>query len=198
MLLHYKYNALMAALKDVAIQPKHEFYRLFCCVIAGIGIMSLAPGWKPLNAEHQSIPQQGEKQQLKVTESGLAASVWPKSRSDLGNTGRSVGRGATGKLRWKEKIHFGSDPVIGTDGLVYVGSDNNMIFVLDGVTGVIASRFSPVLASPDPGDGFNTPAIGRDGTIYAGSTKIFYAFDGQSEAMKWQFPAGYALFSSRP
>ena len=37
-----------------------------------------------------------------------------------------------GTLRWKDKIHFGSDAVIGANGLVYVGSDSSTIFILDG------------------------------------------------------------------
>lgn len=36
-----------------------------------------------------------------------------------------------GTLRWKDKIHFGSDAVIGANGLVYVGSDSSTIFILD-------------------------------------------------------------------
>ena len=91
-------------------------------------------------------------------QSGLADSVWPKSRGDLGNTGRSTGKGAVGTLRWKDKIRFGSDAVIGANGLVYVGSDNNTIFVADGATGAIVSRLSPVLGLPPPFDGFSTPA----------------------------------------
>lgn len=36
-----------------------------------------------------------------------------------------------GILRWKDKINFGSDAVIGANGLVYVGSDSSTIFILD-------------------------------------------------------------------
>ena len=66
-----------------------------------------------------------------------------------------------------------SSPAIGADGTVYVGSDDDKVYALDGATGAKKWEF-------ETGGGvYSSPAIGADGTVYVGSddNKV-YALDG--------------------
>jgi outer membrane protein assembly factor BamB len=56
-----------------------------------------------------------------------------------------------------------SSPAIGSDGTVYVGSDDNKLYAINGKSGVKRWEFET---------GFHvssSPAIGSDGTLYVGS-----------------------------
>ena len=56
-----------------------------------------------------------------------------------------------------------SSPAIGSDGTVYVGSMDNMLYAINGKTGVKLWEFKT-------GSGVHSsPAIGSDGTVYVGS-----------------------------
>ena len=56
-----------------------------------------------------------------------------------------------------------SSPAIGSDGTVYVGSDDKKLYAINGKTGVKLWEFNT------GGDVFSSPAIGSDGTVYVGS-----------------------------
>jgi hypothetical protein len=56
-----------------------------------------------------------------------------------------------------------SSPAIGSDGTVYVGSDDHKLYALNGKSGVKLWEF-------ETGDAVDSsPAIGSDGTVYVGS-----------------------------
>jgi hypothetical protein len=70
-----------------------------------------------------------------------------------------------GTVLWEFETGFtvASSPAIGPDGTVYVGSDDNKLYAINGKSGVKLWEFEtggPVSSSP---------AIGSDGTVYVGS-----------------------------
>jgi len=62
-----------------------------------------------------------------------------------------------------------SSPAIGSDGTVYVGSQDNKLYAINGQTGVKLWEFKTGR------DVNSSPAIGSDGTVYVGSwdTKLY-------------------------
>jgi len=68
-----------------------------------------------------------------------------------------------------------SSPAIGSDGTVYVGSDDNKLYAINGKSGVKLWEF-------ETGREVNSsPAIGPDGTVYVGSFKKLYAIKTDSK-----------------
>ena len=84
-----------------------------------------------------------------------------------------------------------SSPAIGSDGTVYIGSDDKKLYALNGKSGVKLWEFvagGPVSSSP---------AIGSDGTVYVGSDdKKLYAINGKTGVKLWEFETGGLVFSS--
>ena len=83
-----------------------------------------------------------------------------------------------------------SSPAIGADGTVYVGSEDNKIYALDGKTGSKQWEF-------ETGDRVeSSPAIGADGTVYVGSydNKI-YALNPDG-TKQWEFETKGDVLSS--
>ena len=118
----------------------------------------------------------------------LATPSWPMSQHDLRHTGMSPYVGSqTNEVKWSyvtnsHAIQAGnqsvSSPVIGSDGTVYVGSNDKNLYAInpDGskkwayLTGDIVR---------------SSPAIGSDGTIYVGSENgKLYAID-PGGSLKW-------------
>jgi len=56
-----------------------------------------------------------------------------------------------------------SSPAIGSDGTVYVGSNDKKLYAVNGKTGIKLWEFETI------GPVYSSPAIGSDGTIYVGS-----------------------------
>ncbi|MDC0219454.1 PQQ-binding-like beta-propeller repeat protein, partial [Verrucomicrobia bacterium] len=56
-----------------------------------------------------------------------------------------------------------SSPAIGPDGTVYVGSNDNKLYAINGKSGVKLWEFET------GGTVYSSPAIGSDGTVYVGS-----------------------------
>jgi Leucine-rich repeat (LRR) protein len=83
-----------------------------------------------------------------------------------------------------------SSPAIGSDGTVYVGSEDNKLYALSGKSGVKLWEFetgSYVVSSP---------AIGSDGTVYVGSgNSKLYAINDKSGVKVWEFETGSLLDS---
>ena len=124
---------------------------------------------------------------------GLADTAWPKFRGSAGNTGRSLGSGAAGTMKWEFESGAGiySSPSIGSDGTIYVGSDDHRLYALNGATGVAAWEFVT------GAEVHSSPAIGSDGTVYVGSDDgHVYAVNGATGVMVWQFATGSAVYSS--
>ena len=72
-----------------------------------------------------------------------------------------------------------SSPAIGSDGTVYVGSNDKKLYAINGKTGVKLWEF-------ETGDRrvFSSPAIGSDGTVYVGARdKKLYAIKTDSKGL---------------
>jgi outer membrane protein assembly factor BamB len=71
-----------------------------------------------------------------------------------------------------------SSPAIGSDGTVYVGSDDDKLYAINGKSGVKLWEFET------GGNVFSSPAIGSDGTVYVGSDdKKLYAIKTDSKGL---------------
>ena len=95
-------------------------------------------------------------------EKEIANSPWPMFRHDLNHTGLSPYDTSSndGTLKWKFQTgsYVYSSPAIGSDGTIYVGSEDDYLYALnpDGTLKWILQAGVYVLSSP---------AIGSDGTI---------------------------------
>ena len=101
----------------------------------------------------------------------------------------------TGEKRW-ESLLGGVNvlppyPVIGIDGIVYVGSCDDKLYAFDGQTGKFIWVFNV------GGKAKSTPAIGADGTVFVGSSENkLYALNGQTGKIIWEFTTGGEINSS--
>ena len=100
--------------------------------------------------------------------------------------------GEPGTLKWTFTTggEVLSSPAIGADGTVYIGSNDNNVYALDGQTGakkwVFATR----------GEVRSSPAIGADGSVYVGGGWATYCLDGQTGQKKWMFEEDGAAHAS--
>ena len=84
-----------------------------------------------------------------------------------------------------------SSPAIGSDGTVYVGSNDYKLYAINGKSGVKLWEFET------GGNVSSSPAIGSDGTVYVGSyDKKLYAINGKSGVKLWEFETGSDVHSS--
>lgn len=100
--------------------------------------------------------------------SGLASSVWPKYRGNLGNTGMRSGFGANGNLRWRTVAgasgRVEGSAIIGPEGTVYIGADDGKVYAFQGVTGAILWATRVQSAGVD-----STPVLDANGSLYVGA-----------------------------
>ena len=85
-----------------------------------------------------------------------------------------------------------SSPAIGSDGTVYVGSDDKKLYAINPKSGVKIWEF-------ETGGGvYSSPAICSDGTVCVGSalSKKLYAINGKSGVKLWEFKTGSYVGSS--
>lgn len=88
-----------------------------------------------------------------------------------------------------------STPVIGADGMLYIGSYDGKLYALNASSGKLKWVFETGFAIA------SSPAIGADGTIYIGSGdgKLYaldpYAAD-DGDRLKWSFATGDRIYSS--
>jgi len=76
-----------------------------------------------------------------------------------------------------------SSPAIGSNGLVYIGSNDSKVYAIEQATGAV--QWSVTLSSQS---GLCSPSIGKDGTVYvAMSNGPLYALNGTSGAIEWTF-----------
>jgi outer membrane protein assembly factor BamB len=149
---------------------KQEKYRwtsagsLMCPVMSSDGILYVASG-NVLYAIQGECPP--------------ASSAWPMFGHDARHTGRASPKG----LLWIYQTggRIDRSPAIGTDGTVYVGSDDKKLYALNGVTG--AKKWEFLTGGPA-----RSPAIGADGIIYVGSldSKVYVLRPGAGNK-KWEF-----------
>ncbi len=119
---------------------------------------------------------------------------WPMFRQNLRHTGLSPydTRSNNGQLKWI----FGtgdcvqSSPVIGSDGTIYIGSEDKKLYAIkpDGT-----QKWSYTTGERIR---WSSPAIGSDGTIYVGSDDYkLYAINPDGTE-KWNFATGRYIKSS--
>jgi outer membrane protein assembly factor BamB len=123
-------------------------------------------------------------------EGGLANSAWPKFRGDAKNTGRGGGSGATGQKKWEflTGAEISSSPVIGSDGVVCVGSNDGRLYAIDESTSQKKWEFLTGAKIS------SSPVIGSDGVVYVSSDDgKLYAIDGSTGQKKWEFFKGELL-----
>lgn len=113
-----------------------------------------------------------------------AASPWPKAHADARNTGRGIGRGAIGRVKWVFDTGqpVQSTPVIGADGAVYAGCWDRKAYSLDARTGTKRWEF------PCIGRIMGSPALSVDGTVYFASNEgRVHALDAAVGDARWAF-----------
>ena len=97
------------------------------------------------------------------------------------------------RLKWKFKTDncIWSSPAIGSDGTIYVGSQDYYLYAIDPNDGSLKWKFET---------GFvinSSPAIGSDGTIYVGSFDCYlYAIYSEDGSEKWKFQTADWIGSS--
>jgi len=122
----------------------------------------------------------------------LASTSWPMFHHDLKHTGRSPYLGPqTNAVKWSYQTGdwVESSPAIGSDGTIYVGSDNDNLYAINS-NGTL--KWSYQTGSWVE----SSPAIGSDGTIYVGSIDgNLYAIN-PSGNLKWSYQTGNIVASS--
>ena len=100
----------------------------------------------------------------------------------------------TGEQKWFYQTKgnmVDADPVIGTDGTVYVSSGDSFMYALDGKTGEKKWEFEANQWRS------RSAAIGTDGTVYYGTDDYsVYALNGKTGAKLWEFPTGSIIQTS--
>ena len=80
-----------------------------------------------------------------------------------------------GTVLWEFKTgSVDSNPAIGPDGTVYVGSTDNKLYAINGKSGVKLWEFQTRLGVQ------SSPAIGSDGTVYFVALVMLYAIKTDS------------------
>jgi outer membrane protein assembly factor BamB len=124
---------------------------------------------------------------------GLADSPWPMFRQNLNHTGVSPYDTSAnlGKLKWSFMTGgtIESSPTIGTDGTIYVGSNDDKLYAINS-NGTEKWHF----ITGNTVD--SSPAIGSDGTIYVGSDDFKLYAINPNGTEKWSFMTNNALSSS--
>ena len=120
------------------------------------------------------------------------AAPWPMFQHDPRHTGQSEYLGPqTNHLKWSFDAGFriNSSPIIGSDGIIYVGSENGKFYALnpDGSQKWAYDAGSVIYRS--------TPALSQDGTIYFGAGYYLYALTSQGE-FKWKYAVSGPIGSS--
>ncbi|KLO24246.1 hypothetical protein X275_00750 [Marinitoga sp. 1197] len=98
----------------------------------------------------------------------------------------------TSLLKWKFKTEgkVASSPAIGTDGTIFVGSDDHYLYAIN-PDGSLKWKFET------NGSIFSSPAIGKDGTIFVGSDDNYIYAINDNGTLKWKFKTE-ALIRSSP
>ncbi len=127
------------------------------------------------------------------TITGLADSPWPKYRGNVRNTGLSPydTSQADGTELWRFETgdRMFSSPAVGTDGTIYVGSNDRNMYAINPDGTEKWSFWTGVTTSA-------SPAVGTYGTIYFGSSFGLYALHPDGTEF-WIFtPDDYRVFMS--
>ncbi len=127
----------------------------------------------------------------------VVSADWPMFRGNPQHTGQSPYLGAqTDSIKWKYQMTeyqpgtgWASSPVVGADGIVYVGSDDDYVYALNS-DGTLKWKYQT------GGSVNSSPALGSDGTIYAGSYDGYVYALYSDGSLKWQYQTGDQVRSS--
>ncbi|MBN2082493.1 PQQ-binding-like beta-propeller repeat protein [bacterium] len=130
--------------------------------------------------------------EVRVNEMFDLDTPWPAFGRDPRHTRRSPYTGAqTNNVKWTYTTQSGvfSSPAIGTDGTVYVGSQDDKLYALN-PNGTLNWSYTT-------GDNVDSsPAVGTDGTVYVGSSdNNLYALNPDG-TLKWSYATGADVRSS--
>jgi hypothetical protein len=124
----------------------------------------LAAGLKKMGWEKESKRRGDLQEQSRLLEK--------QSRLLAKQKSRLLQKQSNARWRFETGGDVGSSPAIGSDGTVYVGSEDKKLYALNGKSGVKLWEFET------GGYVDSSPAIGSDGTVYVGS------WDNQLYAIK--------------
>ena len=122
----------------------------------------------------------------------LSQEIWPMFMQNTQHTGQSPYTGSQyGELKWRYTTgkYISSSPAIGSDGTIYVGSEDKKLYAINPI-GTLKWNYTTgdIICS--------SPAIGSDGTIYVGSEdKKLYAINPDG-TLKWSYTTGGIIDSS--
>ena len=127
-----------------------------------------------------------------VSATSLATSPQPKFHTDINNTGLSQYKGPqTNDTKWNytTKGAIESSSTIGSDGTVYIGSDDDYLYAINpNGTKKWSYKTGNSIKS--------TPAIASDGTIYVGSDDDYLYAINPNGTKKWSYKTGDSVQSS--
>jgi len=127
-----------------------------------------------------------------VSATSLATSPQPKLHTNINNTGLSQYKGPqTNDTKWNYTTNgpIESSPVIGSDGTIYIGSDDDYLYAIN-PNGTKKWSYKT-------GDSIkSTPAIASDGTIYIGSDDDYLYAINSNGTLKWRYQTGDSVQSS--
>ena len=122
----------------------------------------------------------------------LADTPWPMFHHDVRHTGRSEYAGPSNpEFAWSYETGSSvySSPALGSDGRVYVGSYDNMLYAVasDGALSwsYVTGRWVE-----------SSPALGSDGRVYVGSCDTRLYAIAPNGALSWSYAAGGFVDSS--
>jgi len=122
----------------------------------------------------------------------LAKSPWPKFRGGAQNTGRGLGSGATGHVKWSFRTGgvVEGGPAIGPDGTVYVWSYDGYLYAIRASTGMM--KWKAAVGKPSAINYMTpTPLVLSDGTVVIGSVDGYvYAIQAADGRTKWRVRTG--------
>jgi len=119
-----------------------------------------------------------------ISQQNKSSPIWPMFQYDERRTGQCPYDTSmnNGTLKWKFKTDgmVQSSPAIGSDGTIYVGSNDDYLYALN-PDGTLKWKFKT--------DGWirSSPAIGSDGTIYVGSNDDYLYALNPDGTLKWKF-----------
>ena len=131
---------------------------------------------------------------------GSDGKVYFGSDAQEQNDGYLYSINSSGSLAWSYQngSDEGSSPAIGSDGKVYIGSSKSE--TIDGYSYYygylysVNSNASLVWSYQSGGDIFSSPAIGSDGKVYVGDTRLYSI--NSSGSLVWSYQSGGDIFSS--